>query len=208
MRLTLTAKSVAIFLAFVLSAMPTWAGPKAKFNSVLKIGDAAPDWKGLPGVDGQAHDLAEYAKSPVLVLIVTCNHCPVAKSYEQRFSDFTDAYRAKGVAVVAINCNRNRADQLPAMKERATEKKFPFPYLYDDSQKFGRTYGATTTPHVFVLDRNRKVAFMGAFDDQNSHTKGQKHFVVDAVEALLAGREPVVKESRPRGCEIAYEDLP
>jgi peroxiredoxin len=205
---TLTLKRLGLMLTLVLTVLPAWAGAKAKFNSVLNIGDAAPDWKALPGVDGKNHDLAEYSKAKVLVLIVTCNHCPVAKMYEERFTKFTNDYRAKGVQVVALSCNRSRADALEAMKERNEEKKFPFPYLYDETQKSGRAYGAAATPHIFVLNDKRKIAYMGAFDDQNSATKVQKHFVIDAVDALLAGREPVIKESRPRGCTIDYEDLP
>lgn len=208
MNLTLAPRLLGLILTLAVAAMPAWAGPKAKFNSVLNVGDAAPDWKGLPGVDGKNHDLAEYAKAKVLVLVVTCNHCICCQSYEERFNQFTKNYRDKDVQVVALSCNRNQADQLEPMKERAREQKFLFPYLYDGSQKFGRSYGVNTTPHIFVLDRNRKIAYMGAFDDSKAPTKVQKHFVADAVEALLAGRQPVVTETRPRGCEIDYEDLP
>lgn len=199
------------FAAAVLVAVSCLTGSlraevkKAKFNAVLKLGAAAPAWKDLPGVDDKKHSLEDYRDAPVLVLIFTCNHCPCAKDYEQRFIEFTNKYKDRGVQVVAINCNRNKADQLAAMKERAAAKKYPYAYLFDASQQTGRDYGAISTPQLFVLDRDRNMAYMGAFDDRNTANQVKKHFVEDAVTALLAGQDPPVRESRPRGCAINYE---
>ena len=108
--------------------------------------------------------------------------------------------------MIAISVSRNGADRLDKMKSRASDKKFPFPYLYDESQQSGRAYGATATPHFFVLDSDRKIAYMGAFDDNIfDPEKVEKHFLVDAVDAVLAGNEPQVKETLQRGCAIDYE---
>lgn len=197
--------AVALVAGFCLTGTLQAEVKKAKFNAVLKLGAAAPAWKDLPGIDDKQHSLEDYREAPVLVLIFTCNHCPCAKDYEQRFIDFTNKFKERGVQVVAINCNRNKADHLAAMKERAAARKYPYAYLFDASQQTGRNYGAASTPQLFVLDRDRNMAYMGAFDDHNSAKEVKKHFVEDAVNALLAGQEPPVRESRPRGCAINYE---
>ena len=179
---------------------------KAKFNKVLNIGDPAPEWGELPGVDGKRHALADYRDAKALVVVFICNHCPVAKSYEERLIAFSKKYDQR-VQVVAISVSRNPADGLEKMKARAAERELPFPYLYDESQKSGRSYGATATPHFFLLDGERKIAYMGAFDDSTFDAeKAEKRYLVDAVEAVLAGKEPKVKESLQRGCAIEYEE--
>jgi len=177
---------------------------RSKFNKVVSIGDAAPDWADLSGVDDRTHSLADYREVKLVVVVFTCNHCPVAKMYEERLMEFARKYEKK-VQVVAISVSRNGADGLAKMKTRAAEKGFPFPYVYDESQKSARSYGATATPHFFVLDHDRKIAYMGAFDDNFDRDKVAKHYLADAVEALLAGNEPRVKESLQRGCAIEYE---
>jgi thiol-disulfide isomerase/thioredoxin len=136
----------------------------------------------------------------------TCNHCPYAKAYEDRFSEFAKKYKDKGVELVAINVNNLEEDKLPAMKERAAEKGFTFAYLYDASQKIGRDFGAKTTPHLFVLDHDRKVRYIGLFDD-NPLKAGdvKKRHVEDAVDALLKGEDPPVALTAPAGCSIKYE---
>jgi peroxiredoxin len=124
--------------------------------------------------------------------------------YEERLIEFARKNEEK-VQVVAISVSHNGADGLAKMKTRAAEREFPFPYLYDESQKSARSYGATVTPHFFVLDRDRRIAYMGAFDDNFDRDKVEKQYLADAVEALLAGNEPRVKESLQRGCAIEYE---
>jgi peroxiredoxin len=195
-----------IFLSQVVSSDidSAFAG-KSKFNSVLAIGDKAPDWENLPGVDGKPHSLADYRDAKAVVIVFTCNHCPVAKMHEDRLIDLAKKY-AKDVQVVAISVSRSPADGLDKMKTRASEKGFPFPYLYDETQKTGRSYGATATPHFFLLDGERKIAYMGAFDDSTFEpAKAEKHYLVDALKAVLAGKEPRVRESLQRGCAIDYE---
>jgi peroxiredoxin len=205
-----TACSIGPFAAFlaVLAGIgglaPMADAGKTKFNKVLSIGDAAPDWADLPGVDDKSHSLADFREAKVVVVVFTCNHCPVAKMYEERLMEFARKYEEK-VQVVAISVSHNGADGLAKMKTRAAEKGFPFPYLYDESQKSARSYGATVTPHFFVLDGDRKVAYMGAFDDNFDRDKVEKHYLADAVEALLVGNEPRAKESLQRGCAIEYE---
>ncbi len=186
-------------LSFVSSAS---AG---KYNKKLDIGDPAPDFQGLIGTDDKPHSLSDYRDAKVVVICFTCNHCPVAKAYEDRFIQFVNDYKDKGVAFVAINVNNIPADRLDKMKERAAQKGFNFDYLYDPTQKVGHAYGATVTPHLFVLDSQRRIAYMGAFDDSKNPNQVTKHYVRDAVDALLAGKQPEITETRQFGCSIKYE---
>ena len=183
----------------------TVAGFAGKYNPKVNVGDAGAGFKNLAGVDGKTHSIDDFKSAKVLVLCFTCNHCPVAVAYEDRFVEFAKAYKKKGVEFVAINVNTLEADKLPAMKQRAEEKGFTFPYLYDPSQESARAYGATCTPHLFVLCPERKIAYMGAFDDSQNAAKASKHYVKDAVDALLAGKKPPVAETQQVGCSIKYD---
>jgi len=171
----------------------------------LKIGDDAPDWKGIVGVDGKNHSLGDYRGAKLVVLVFTCNHCPVAKAYEDRLVALDKDYKGKGVQVVAVNVNNLPADRLDKMKERAEQKGFGFPYIYDSTQVIGRDYGAAVTPHVFVLDQQRKIAYMGAIDDSQKVDAGKTHSLREALDALLAGRQPPQAETKAFGCSIKYE---
>lgn len=172
----------------------------------ISIGSKAPAWKDLPGTDDKTHSLADLKDAKVVVVAFTCNHCPYAKAYEDRFSEFAKKYKDKGVELVAINVNNLEEDKLPAMKQRAAEKDFAFAYLYDASQKIGHDYGAKTTPHLFVLDQDRKVRYIGLFDDNPLKAdEVKKRHVEDAVEALLKGEDPPVAQTTPAGCSIKYD---
>lgn len=172
----------------------------------VKLGDPAPNWTSLVGVDGQEHNLGQFRAAKAIVLVFTCNHCPVAKAYEDRLIEFQKDYKAKGVQVIAINVNNIPADRLDKMKQRAAEKGFNFPYLYDSTQVSGRDYGARVTPHVFVLDAQRKIAYMGAFDDSQNPSGVKEKYVRDAVDAILAGRQPAQAETKAFGCGIKYDN--
>lgn len=165
--------------------------------AAVKTGDAGPDYK-AKGVDGKEYTLATSKDAKVTVLCFTCNICPVAVAYEDRFIEFAKKYKDKGVSFVAINVNST--EDISAMKQRAEEKGFPFPYVYDASGDSARSYGARVTPHLFVLDSQGKVIYQGAFDDNQS--KPTKHFVADAVEAALAGKAPAITETKAFGCGI------
>lgn len=189
-------------LAIALAAQPARAG---KFNRVLNVGDKAPAFAVLRGVDGKRHSLADYRKAKLLVIAFVANHCPMAKQYEPRMLAFQKKYAAKGVQFLAISSSRFPADGFTQMKARAKKSGYRFPYLHDPTQKTGRAYGATNTPHFFVLDGKRRVAYMGAFDDNKDPAKVEEHSLRDAVDALLAGKKPEVAETRQFGCEIEYE---
>ena len=172
----------------------------------LNLGDAAPGWSGIVGTDDKPHGLSEYKDAKLIVLVFTCNHCPVAKAYEDRLIGIQKAYKDKLVQVVAVNVNNIPPDVLAPMKKRAQEKGFNFPYLYDSTQKMGRDYGATVTPHVFVLDKARKIAYMGAVDDNMAAEGVKTTYLRDALDALLSGKEPPKAITQQFGCGIAYDN--
>jgi peroxiredoxin len=171
----------------------------------VKIGDEAPQWKDLEGIDSKAHSLADLEEAKAVLVVFTCNHCPVAQAYEDRLNELHKDYTDKDVQIVAINVNNMEADRLPAMKVRGEEKGFQFAYLYDPSQKIGREFGATVTPHAFVLDQDRKIAYMGAIDDEMNPEKVTTRYVRDALDAVLAGESPETADTKAFGCGIKYE---
>lgn len=160
-----------------------------------KPGEKAPEFKAT-GVDGKEYALPKDAKATVVCF--TCNQCPVSVAYEDRFIEFTKKYKEKGVQFIAINVNYT--EDLSAMKERSEEKGFNFPYAFDASGDSARAYGATKTPHLFVVDSNGKIAYVGAFDD--SMTKPIKGYVADAVDAVLKGEAPKTTSTNAVGCGI------
>ena len=178
----------------------------AKFNRKVDIAQAAPDWKPLPATDERQYQLSSFKEAKFLILVFMCNHCPVAKSYEARILELNQKYQSAGGRVVAINVSNYEADKLPEMKKRAQEKKYTFPYLYDGSQQLGRAYGVTNTPQVFLLDQQRRIAYMGRIDDSTVPEKVRERFLEAAIEAVLKGQEPDVTETKPVGCEIQYDE--
>ena len=192
----------AIFL-LALAAAPAGAG---KFNKKLNIGDAAPTWDKLEATDGKKYGFADFKDKDALVVVFTCNSCIVAQSYEDRLIAFAAECNKEGskVGFVAINVNTGKDDALPAMKERASKKKFGFTYLYDPSQKTATAYGANFTPECFVLNKDRKVVYMGAFDDKPSGD-AKALYVADAVKAALASKPaPTAETSAAAGCKIKF----
>jgi peroxiredoxin len=188
----------------VLLAIVALPRAEALFAAV-KIGDQAPSFQGIIGTDDKKHSLSEFKDAKLVVLVFTCNHCPVASAYEKRLIELQDAYKTKGVQVVAVNVNNIKPDRLDKMKQRAKERNFNFPYLYDSSQKMGRNYGATVTPHVFLLDQKRKVAYMGAVDDKMNADQVKKTYLRNAIDALLDGKKPPKTVTKQFGCGIKYE---
>ena len=173
-----------------------------------KIGDVATDFS-LLNVDGEMVSLADFEDAKGFILIFTCNTCPYSVAYEDRIIALDKAYKSKGYPVIAINPNDPAAidgDDLADMKVRATEKGFSFPYLQDVGQQVYPQYGATKTPHVFVLQKEGKnniVRYIGAIDDSSRKpNKVKKRYVEQAVDALLAGKFPSTTTTKAIGCSI------
>jgi len=177
----------------------------------LNPGDPAPAFK-LKGVDGKDHTLQDYvAQKKAVVVVFTCNTCPVAIDYEARIIALTKEYAPRGVALLAVNSNdpaRVPGDSFDAMKARAQEKGYPFPYLHDETQQVARAYGATVTPHVFVIDPAGKVRYIGRVDDNQSQDPSKKtsHDLRNALDALLAGSEPPQTLTKAFGCTIKWRE--
>lgn len=191
-----------IAAALVLAASVVVSANAGEFNKKVKIGDAAPAFSNLPGTDGKDHSLADLKKDAVVV-IITCNHCPMAVAYEDRIIALAKKFEGKA-DIIAINVNTTESDRLPKMKERASEKGFNFPYAYDESQKIARDLGASVTPEFFVLNKERKIVYMGALDDNADAKKAKTNYVEEALEAVLKGETPVKTETRARGCGVQY----
>ena len=192
-------------LTFALAAVAMLVATNS-FAAKLNIGDAAPGWSGT-GVDDEQHSLSDYKDAKAIVLVFTCNHCPVAVAYQDRLIALQKDYKAKGVQVIAVSANDAEAypaDSFEKMKVRAKQKGFNFPYVYDKTQKIARDYGATCTPHAFLLCKERKIAYQGAIDDNNKPDKAEKHYLADAIDAVLAGNEPPETVTKQRGCSIKW----
>ncbi|MCS6917430.1 MAG: thioredoxin family protein [Chitinophagales bacterium] len=198
-------KSVFVF-AFILPALMNAQNP-----SGYKIGDAVADFR-LKNVDGKMVSLSDQKEAKGAIVIFTCNHCPYAKAYEQRIIDLDKQFRPQGFPVIAINPNdpkRVPDDSFEHMVKRAKEKKYPFPYLVDETQQVARTFGATRTPQVFLLNRSGDkwvVSYIGAIDDNTEDAGAVKNaYVINAINALLKGEEPPVRETKAIGCTIKWK---
>jgi thiol-disulfide isomerase/thioredoxin len=175
----------------------------------FKIGDPAPAFTNLPAVDGKSYSLGDF-KQDLLVLCITCNHCPVAAAYEKRFIDFANKYAAgkdAKVAFVAVCVSTMDVDNLDKMKVRAKDSGFNFPYLYDPTQKLGKQLNAHVTPELYVFDKNRKLVYWGAMDDEMDVARVTEHYLVPAVDAALAGKSVPKALTKAFGCTVVYDKV-
>ena len=185
-------------------------------HPTLAIGSPAPNFA-LPGIDGHTHELADYAKAKVLVVIFTCNHCPTAQLYETRIKQLVSDYQNKGVAFVAINPNSPEAvrldelgytdvgDSLEDMKIRAAYRHFNFAYLYDGAtQSVANAYGPKATPHVFIFDAQRKLRYEGRIDSSQRESLVKTRETRDAIDELLAGRPVAMVHTGVFGCSTKW----
>ena len=173
----------------------------------LELHAPCPDFD-LPGTDDAHHTLAQQS-GKILVVIVSCNHCPYVIAYEPRIVAIAGEYGPKSVSFVAVNANdatRYPDDGMHAMKTRAKERGFPFPYVRDDSQAFVRTLGARFTPEVYVFDEARKLRYHGRIDDNHRDlARVTSHDLRSALDALLAGKAPPVAETVAFGCSVKWK---
>ena len=192
--------------ALLLSCLASQA-LAGKYNKTLSIGDSGPDFSNMEGTDGKVHSLADLKDKDVVVLCFTCNTCPYAVDYEDRLIALAKKFESEGgkAAIVAVNPNLVTDDLLPAMQERAKTKGFNFLYIHDASrQQVAKSYGATYTPEFVVLNKARKVVYLGAMDDSPDGKKITKKYVEDAVAAVLAGKSPEITETPAVGCAVRY----
>jgi peroxiredoxin len=170
------------------------------------IGAEAPQFD-LPGVDGQNHSLDSYADADALVLVQSCNHCPYVQAWEGRLSAIASDYAGRGVRIVAVNSNdagSHPDDSFDEMQKRSREQGFTFDYLYDEPQAVARALEAERTPEVFVYDRERRLRYHGAIDDNRDETGVSQQYLRDALDAVLAGQDPPLAETPPVGCTVKW----
>jgi peroxiredoxin len=204
---------------FLLVLLITLGAASAEeVHPILALGSPAPDFV-LPGVDGQIHKLSDYASSPILMVVFTCNHCPIAQMYERRIQQLATDYKDKGVAVVAIQPNDPQAirideldssdvsDTLPEMKIRVQYKHLTYPYLYDgETQQVARAYGPQATPHVFLFDQQRRLRYEGRMDNSYRTELVKTQDARNAIEALLAHKEVPVQHTGVFGCSTKWKE--
>ncbi|GAA3637963.1 thioredoxin family protein [Flavivirga jejuensis] len=182
--------------------------PQEGVGSGYSIGDVAEDFS-LKNTDGNMVSLSDYKDAKGFIVVFTCNTCPYAVMYEDRIIALDKKYASKGYPVIAImpnNTDVKPGDNMEAMKDRAKSKGFTFPYLIDEGQKVYPKYGATKTPHVFLLEKTgagNVVKYIGAIDDNYKDASAVKtKYVEDAVDALLTGKEVKQTETKAIGCSI------
>jgi len=193
----------ALVAAFTLNSFAPPAG--------YQVGDKAKDFK-LKNIDGKMISLADYKSAKGFIVVFTCNHCPYAKAYESRIMDLDKKYASLGYPVIAINPNDPKIeeeDSFDNMVRVAKEKKYSFPYLFDETQENAMTYGATRTPHVYVLSKKGNdlvVEYIGAIDDNSQDASAVKEkYVENAVNALLAGKKVSTTSTKAIGCTIKWK---
>lgn len=191
---------------FILVALAACIAASAPYGG-YEIGDLARDFE-LKNIDGKTVSLADYDNAEGYIVIFTCNTCPYSKMYEQRIIELHEKYASQGFPVVAINPNdpqKSPGDAFDQMVKRANEKNFPFPYLIDETQEVTRAYGATNTPHVYVLNNERKVMYIGAIDNNpRDANTADKHYVEDAVKAIKNSSRLRTTRTKAIGCTIKW----
>lgn len=195
-------KNIFTYLFTLLTVAAFAAGP---IGDGVGIGEKAPDFS-LKNIDGSFVSLADYKEAKGFIVIFTCNTCPYAVMYEDRIIELDKKYSAQGYQVIAINPNDpevKEGDSPEAMVTRAKEKGFNFPYLFDAGQNVYPRYGATKTPHVYLLDSDHIVQYIGSIDDnaQDAAGVGTK-YLEDAIAAVEAGSKPSPSETKAIGCSI------
>lgn len=198
-------KKVFLLLAVVAISLQSFAGQP------YKAGDLATDFS-LKNLNGKMVSLSQYEDAKGFIVVFSCNSCPVVIKYEDRIKDLHKEYSNKGYPVVAINSNDpsvSPGDSYEAMKKHAKKNGYEFEYLYDESQDVAKTYGATNTPHVYLLSKQEgklKVEYVGAIDNNADNSDAaDKKYLADALNKLLKGEQPAVTGTKAVGCGIKWK---
>jgi peroxiredoxin len=192
-------------LAFVVLLLVAAKSSPAGYG----VGDTVSNFR-LKNFDGKMVALSDYKMEKGVILIFDCNTCPYSKAYNDRIISLNKTYAAKGFPVVTINSNDGPGDSFDDMVSRATSRKYDFPYLLDEDQRVARAFGATNTPHVFVLHRRKDnfvVTYIGAIDNNpRNAAQADKRYVEEVVNALLAEKPVPVEKTKAVGCGIKWKD--
>ncbi len=184
----------------------------APIKGGYEVGDTVADFK-LKNVDGKTVSLADWKDAKGFIVVFDCNTCPVSRKYNERIISLNKMYASKGFPLIAINPNSpevSEGDSYDEMVKYAKKKGYTFPYLYDASQKVVSEFGATNTPHVFVLNKvgnELKVAYIGAIDDSaRDASAANNKYVEAAVNALLAGKAVSITKTKAIGCGVKWKN--
>ncbi|MDB5273518.1 MAG: thiol-disulfide isomerase or thioredoxin [Chitinophagaceae bacterium] len=198
-------KTIALLLLTFLVVSAVW------LSSVYKVGDTITDFK-LKNIDNKEVSLSDYKEAKGYIIVFTCNHCPYAKAYEDRIIDLQKKY-GKTYPVIAINPNdavKYPDDSFENMRKRASDKKYPFVYLHDDTQSVAHLFGATKTPHVYLVQKEgvkNVIKYIGAIDNNYQDSKAATEFyVASAIAELEAGKDVSIKETKAIGCGIKWKE--
>lgn len=208
-------KNITFILLFFVTILST---AFAEDRKTLSVGEKAPNFN-LKGVDDKMYSLESFKDAKLLVILFTCNHCPTAQAYEDRAIAYAANYKDKGVQLVAISPNADNAvrfdelgysdlgDSFEEMKIRSKDKGYNFPYLYDGAtQEVANAYGPVATPHVFVFDQNRILQYVGRIDNDEHIGRATKHDLVEATDALLAGKNLENPTTKTFGCSVKWAE--
>jgi peroxiredoxin len=196
-------KTTILMLLFVV----LWAG--APLKEGYEVGDTAADFK-LKNVDGKMVSLADFKNAKGFIVIFDCNTCPISKAYNERIIELNTKFAGLGFPVVAINPNdpsKSKGDTFEQNVKYAKKKGYTFSYLEDADQTVTKAFGATNTPHVFVLTKELRVAYIGSIDNSTRPAEATKFFVQDAVNALLEGKSIPVTKTKAVGCGIKWKSV-
>lgn len=196
-----------LFLIMLSVITVSMVNPKAGY----KTGDIASDFT-LKNIDDKEISLASYKDAKGFIIVFTCNHCPFSKKYEDRINELDAKYKGLGYPVIAINSNdavQYPDDNFENMKIRAREKGFTFPYLVDESQEIAKKYGATRTPHIYILQKENQhliVKYIGAIDDNADDASAVKEkYAESALNSLLASKPVNPDFTKAIGCTIKWK---
>lgn len=176
-----------------------------------EVGDYVEDFS-LKNVDGNMVSMGEFNEAKGFIISFTCNTCPYSVMYEQRIIGLDKKYASKGYPVIAINPNdpkKNPGDSFDKMVERASDKNYPFPYLIDESQEVTRNFGATNTPHMYIVNNDGgkyRIEYIGTIDNNpKAADKATKHYIDDAMNDILSGKKVEVSKTKAVGCSIKWK---
>jgi peroxiredoxin len=206
---SIVATTLVAGVAMVLAPAPTRA---AEGTGALALGAKAPlATTKMKNVDGKLVSIADVAGKAGTLVVFTCNHCPFAKGWEQRIVEIGNSYSKKGIGVILINANdpaKYAEDGLTEMQSRAKNRGLMVPYVVDDTSGVARAFGASVTPEAFLFDKAGKLAYHGTVDDNHQDaSKVQKRYLIDALDAVVAGKPPAMPETKSLGCGIKFRPV-
>jgi peroxiredoxin len=176
-------------------------------GATVPVGGPAPTFDRLLATDGLRYSRTDFADRRALVVVFSSNRCPTAKAYGERMNALQRDYGPQGVQLLAVNSNDPHLypdERLERMVERAAEDAYTFPYLVDAGQRLAKAFGATCTFHVFVVDAVGRIRYQGRFDDSRLAANVTSHDLADALDAILAGRDVRITDTRPFGCSLDF----